>query len=97
MVRMSASRDVIFWTSGRPTLLLEFGDGLKDYSISRGSLGYIYIHLVSMGAAENDRKHDDLCVRSMGLSLILRGCLDAWISGSLDHWITEIAETLLVR
>ena len=25
------------------------------------------------------------------------GCLDAWISGSPDHWITEIAEILLVR
>ena len=94
MVRMSASREVIFWTSGRPTLLLEFDDGLKDYSISRGSLGYIYIHLVSMGAAENDRKHDDLCVRSMGLSLILRG---AWMPGSPDLWTTEIAQTLLVR
>ena len=24
-------------------------------------------HMLSMGAAENDRKHDDLCVGSMGI------------------------------
>ena len=43
-------------------MMLEyFGCEFKSTLVNRA-------HDLSMGAAENDRKHDDLCVGSMGIS-----------------------------